>query len=158
MQLITRSLSLLAFAFLLVFTSSCSKDDDNATPTTPGNTNTFAFTFTANGTNYTCLEAAINVTNVPNPLGGTLMSVSGLTTSGQSISFTCNPAVGSYSIGGFFSLNQLAFGSGANVNLCSSGTIAVTANNTTTKKISGTFNGSGTGLTITNGVFNNVGY
>ena len=158
MQLITRSLSLLAIAFLLVFTSSCSKDDDNTTPTTPGNSNTFAFSFTANGTNHTCLEAAINVTNVPNPLGGTLISVSGLTTSGQTISFTCNPAVGSYSIGGFFSFNQLAFGSGANVSLCSSGTIAVTANNATTKKISGTFNGSGTGLTITNGVFSNVGY
>ena len=158
MQLITRSLSLLAISFLLVFTTSCSKDDDNATPGTPANPNAFAFSFTANGTNYTCLEATINVINVPNPLGGTLKSVSGVTTTGQTISFTCNPAVGSYSIGGFFSFNQLAFGSGANVSLCSSGTIAVTANNTSTKKISGTFNGAGTGLTITNGVFTNVGY
>ena len=158
MQLITRSLSLLAISFLLVFTTSCSKDDDNATPGTPANPNAFAFSFTANGTNYTCLEATINVINVPNPLGGTLKSVSGVTTTGQTISFTCNPAVGSYSIGGFFSFNQLAFGSGANVSLCSSGTIAVTANNTSTKKFSGTFSGSGTGLTITNGVFTNVGY
>jgi hypothetical protein len=159
MQLITRSLSLLAIAFLLVFTSSCSKDDDNATPGTPSNPNTFALSFTANGTNYNCVELTTTARNQTNPLtGGTLMVVSAVTTTGQNVTFTFNPATASNSIGGFFSINQLGFGTGANVSLCSTGTIAVTANNTTTKKISGTFNGSGTNLTITNGIFTNVGY
>ena len=159
MNTLLRNFYLIAIALLFSFSfTACSKDDETAVPNIPSNPTTFAFSFTANGTNNTCLEALVTANSIANPLGGSLMALSGVSTTGQVINLSFNPTVGSKTVGGLFSVSTISLTIGTDVKLCTSGNITVTANDATAKKITGTFSGTGNGVTITNGVFTYVGY
>jgi len=151
---IQRSISFLAIALLMVF-SSCKKDEEAApAPVAP---TVFAFSFNANGTNYTCTEANVETSLITSPLGGNILSMTATTATGETISILCNPAVGSYGLGGFTS-SAMTYIKGPSFSQFTEGTINVTFNNTTNKRISGTFNAKGISTTITNGVFSFIKY
>jgi len=150
---IFRSLTLLAFTFLVIFTSC--KKDEAALPNSPTNPDVYSFTYTFNGASQSIVEANTNVYISTDANFNLRLLITGLTSNADNLTLACPNAIGSYPI------SSNATTAITNINratrtVCTSGTITITAYDKVNKKVSGTFNGSGTGISITNGVFTNL--
>jgi len=148
MNNLSRSITLLAFTFL-VFFSSCKKDD--ASPNTPAGTQTLSFNL--NGTSSTISDLNSNAYITGSPVGGAVFNITALTAAAENLSISCTTKVGTYKVGSTASGTSIAVIKGATRTICSSGTIDLTLVDTDNKRIAGTFNGTGPGITVTNGSF-----
>jgi len=150
------TLNVLLLSVLLIPVTSClDGKDDYKLPIEPP---AFKFYFIESDSTFNCSEGKVEVDITPNPFGGGLLSISGTSNSGKSVNLVCNFKYGDYKIDSVPSSNIITYFKDGDLNVCTNGKIAIINIDTTAKKISGEFYGSGNGFNIRRGYFTYVSY